>query len=140
MQTGNMILRILLHSFFLISSNLFSVIAAFAIMQVSGLEDNKLVQGSIALVDNVLIDFLVYRLMSVVQKELMQLDGTSMLVAVAMISLALMPAVFYPMHFLIRGEWSTFDNLLAIWPFQLIINGFCLVLNYFVLDRSTRPS
>lgn len=127
------LLRIMLHGFFLISVNLFSIMAAFAIIQISSAGTDKILQASIALVINIGVYLTVFRLMSGIQKEIMKIDNFSMFVVILLISLALLPAVFYPLHYLKQSYWSSFDNLLATWPFQLIVNGLCLVLNFFIL-------
>lgn len=134
MKNKPSVVIILLHGFFLIAANLFSIMTAFAIIQIAGLDGDKLIQGSIALLVNVIIYFLVFKLMAGIQKEIMQIDTISMLMVILMVSLALLPIVFYPMHFLTSGTWSSIDNLMTIWPFQFIVNALCLVLNYFVLS------
>ena len=127
------LIRILLHGFFLISANLFSIMAAFAIIQLASGGPDKILQASIALVINIGVYLTVFRVMSGIQKEIMKIDNFSMFAVILLISLALLPAVFYPLHYLKQGYWSSFDNLLAAWPFQLIVNGLCLVLNFYIL-------
>lgn len=70
-----------------------------------------------------------------VQKEIMEIDDFFMLATILMISLALLPAIFYPLHYLTQGYWSSFDNLLATWPFQIVVNGLCLIMNYFIFSN-----
>ncbi|MCG8308196.1 MAG: hypothetical protein MI975_12445 [Cytophagales bacterium] len=129
------ILRILLHGFFLISANLFSIMVAFAAVKIWALPPGKLFQGSFALITNTVVYLMVYKLMSGIQREIMEIDDFSMFVIVLLVSMALLPAIFYPIHYLAQGYWSSFDNLLATWPFQLIVNGICLVMNYFILGK-----
>lgn len=128
------ILRILLHGFFLVSTNLFSVMAAFVAVKMLSLPTERIIQSSIALVINVIIYIVVFRIMAGIQKGIMGLDNFSMMITVLLISLALLPAVFYPLHYLTQGYWSSFNNLMATWPFQLLVNGICLVLNYFIFS------
>jgi len=128
------IIRILLHGFFLVSTNLFSVMAAFVAVKILSIPPDRLVQSAIALVINVIIYIVVFKVMAGIQKELMSLDNFSMMITVLLISLALLPAVFYPLHYLTQDYWSSFENLLATWPYQLIVNGICLVLNYFIFS------
>ena len=128
------ILRILLHAFFLIAVNLFSIVGAFVLIQLSGYESHRITQSVVALVINLLIYLAVYRVMANIQKELMDIDNLSMFIVILLISLALLPSVFYPMHYLTQGRWSSFDNILATWPYQLVVNGLCLTLNYFILS------
>lgn len=130
------ILRILLHAFFLISLNLFAIIGAFVFMQMSGIEADKMIQSAVALIINLVIYIVVFRIMAGVQKDIMAIDNLSMFIIILLVSLALLPSVFYPMHYLTQGYWSTFDNILATWPYQLVVNGLCLTLNYFIFSRS----
>lgn len=132
------ILRILLHGFFLVSANLFSVAIAFVVVQISSLPSDPIIQGSVALLVNLIVYILVYKIMIGVQKSIMQIDDFSMLSTIFLVSLALLPAVFYPLHFITQGNWSSFDNLLAIWPFQMIVNGLCLILNYFIISKKKK--
>ncbi len=129
------ILRILLHGFFLISANLFSLIVAFAIIQFFSTDTDKVIQSFIALIINVGIYIIVFKLMNGIQEEIMRIDDFSMFAIIFLVSLSLLPAIFYPMHYLTQGYWSSFDNLLAMWPYQMIVNGLCLVINFFILKR-----
>ena len=138
MRKSITVLGVLLHGFFLVSVNLFSLAVAFAVVQIASLPPNKLLQSGVALSVNLIIYYLVYRLMKQVQKELIVIEDFAMFATVFLISLALMPAFFYPLHFATRGSWSTFDNILAIWPFQILANGLCLVFNFYILSRKGR--
>lgn len=129
------VLSILLHGLFLVSLNLFSVIVAFAAMQTLYGQSDRLAQGIIALLVSFFIYFVVFRFMFGIQKEIMQIDNYTVLIIVLLVSLALLPAVFYPLHFLTQGTWSSIDNLYATWPFQLIVNGFCLFFNFHILSE-----
>ena len=131
------IFRILLHGFFLISVNLFSMIAAFAIIQFVSTDTDKIIQSFIALIINVGIYIFVFRLMNGIQEEIMKIDDFSMFAIILLVSLALLPAIFYPMHYLTQGNWSPFDNLLATWPYQVVVNGLCLVINFFIMKRKS---
>lgn len=134
-KKANSILRILLHGFFLVSLNLFSIMAAFVFVQISPIQSDRLIQGSVALLINVIIYFVVYRLMREVQEEIMRIEDFTMLAIILLTSLALLPAIFYPLHYLTQGYWSSLDNLISTWPFQLLVNGLCLVMNYFIFYR-----
>lgn len=138
MNKQSSLLRILLHGFFLISANLFSVMVAFVIVQVALLNEERIVQSSLALVINIGIYWLVYKVMSRIQEEIMRIDNFSMFAIILLVSLALLPAIFYPMHYLAQGYWSPFDNLLVTWPFQLVVNGLCLVMNYYLLQSEKK--
>ncbi len=134
MNKWSSLLRILLHSFFLISANLFSVMVAFVVVQVAVIDEEKIIQSSLALVINIGVYWLVYKIMHGIQEDVMKIDDFSMFAIILLISLALLPTIFYPMHYLTQGYWSSFDNLLTTWPFQLIVNGLCLVLNFFIIS------
>ena len=138
MNKRSSLLRILLHGFFLISANLFSVMVAFVLVQVALLNEEKIIQSSLALVINIGIYWLVYKVMSRIQEEIMRIDNFSMFAIILLVSLALLPAIFYPMHYLAQGYWSPFDNLLVTWPFQLVVNGLCLVMNYYLLQSEKK--
>jgi len=135
MNKKTSILRIFLHGFFIVSANLFSIAIAFAIVHISSLPSDRFIQGAAALVVNLGTYAIVFKMMQGVQRQLMDIDNFFMLSTIFLVSLALLPSVFYPLHYLTQGHWSSFDNLLAIWPFQLLVNGLCLVLNYFVLSK-----
>lgn len=94
-----------------------------------------MVQSAMSLGINLLIYLAIYRLMKAMQSEVMQIDDFSMMTIILISSFALLPAVFYPLHYLIKNEWGSFDNMLKVWPFQLIVNGLCLVINYFILSK-----
>ena len=135
MKERSSILRILLHAFFLIAANLFSVMTAFAMVQIFVADADKFLQSSIALIVNVGVYMAVYMLMNRIQSDIMKIENFSMFAIILLISLALLPSIFYPMYYLIQGKWSSFDNLLVTWPFQLVVNGICLVINYYIIGK-----
>lgn len=104
-------------------------------MYLMKIDAGEMAQSGIALLINLMIYLLIYWLMRGIGAMIMQIDDFSMLAIILLSSLALFPAVFYPLHFLIKGAWSSFDDILSVWPFQFIVNGLCLVLNYFVLSK-----
>ncbi len=138
MKDRSSIPKILLHGFFLVSTNLFSIIAAVVIVELAAIESNKLIQSSIALIINIILYLIVFKLMNGIQKDIMKIDNFSMFAIILIISMALLPSVFYPMHFLTHGAWGNIDNLIATWPYQLIVNGFCLILNYFIIGGTKK--
>ena len=111
---------------------------AILIVQLSGLGSEKIIQSSIALLVNTLVYFMVYKLMVGIHSDIMEIDNFSMLSIVLLISLALLPTLFYPIDFLMNGSWGSIDRMINTWPFQLIVNGICLVLNYFLLSKRKR--
>jgi len=135
MQKQSAILRILLHAFFLISVNLFSVTAAVLIIHLMKIDASEMAQSGVALLINLMIYLMIYKLMNGIQAMIMQIDDFSMMAIILISSLSLFPAVFFPLHFLIKGAWSSFDNVLRVWPFQFIVNGLCLVINFFILSK-----
>ncbi len=136
MDKRSSLLPILLHGFFLVSVNLFSVMVAFVIIMGFSSGDDKIVHASLALILNVIVYLAVYSLMNQVEPAIMKINNWSMLMAILMVSLAILPIVYYPVFYFIHGDWSPFDNLMAIWPYQVIVNGLCLVLNFFVVGKT----
>ncbi len=132
------ILSVLLHGFFLVSLNLFSIMTAIVIIQISSISNEKIIQSSIALLINVGVYFLVYKLMHGIQKELMEIEKISMLVTILLISFALLPMLFYPVDFLMSGSWSSIHKLMTTWPYQMIANGLCLISNYFIFSKTKK--
>lgn len=129
------VLHIFLHGFFLISGNLFSLIVAVAILQIASTNSTLVAQFIIALIINLGIYLLVYKLMKGIQKEIMEINDYFMFLTTLLISLALLPVVLNPLHYMSSGKWSTFDVFLATWPFQFVVNGLCLIFNYFILQK-----
>ena len=134
----NSLLRIVLHGFFLVSLNLFSVMMAIIIMQISAIGHEKIIQSSIALVINVGVYLLVYKLMNGIQYEIMGIDNFSMLITILLTSLALLPILYYPVDFLMSGSWSSTHKLMTTWPYQLIANGLSLISNFFIFSKSRK--
>jgi hypothetical protein len=138
MKTGITILGILLHGFFLVAVSLFSLAIALAMLQITSLPPNKLIQSGIALSVNLAIYVLVFALIKQIQRELIEVRDFAMLSTIFVISLALLPVVFNPLNYAARGNWSTFDSLLAIWPYQMLANGLCLALNFFIFTKRVK--
>ena len=62
-------------------------------------------------------------------------QGISPEITSIIIGMALLPSIYYPLHFLTKGGWGSFDNIMKIWPFQLTVNGLCLLLNFFIFSQ-----
>lgn len=112
--------------------------AAVVITHFTSDNGTELLQSAVAMLVNFTIYTLVYWMMRGIEKEIIHINDFSMLAIILISSLALFPVVFYPIHFMIKGYWSSFENILAIWPFQLFVNGLCLVANYFIFGRNIR--
>jgi uncharacterized membrane protein len=74
MQKQSAILRILLHAFFLISVNIFSVTAAVLVMYLMKIDGGEMTQSGIALLINLMIYLLIYWLMRGIGAMIMQID------------------------------------------------------------------
>ncbi len=135
MKSWSSLLRILLHGFFLVSANLFSIMTAFVIIQFFSSGPDKILQSTIALIINLGVYLVVFKLMNGIQKEIMKIDDFSMFAIILLISLALLPSVCYPLQFQRKGTRRSADNSHATWPDQLMENRLCLVLNYFIFSR-----
>ena len=131
-------IRIVLHGFFLISLNLFALISAVIIMIFVGIQQGELFQSGIALIVDLGLYYLIFRLMEGIQKTVMQIDDLTMLAIILMASLALFPTIFYPLQYIMKGEWVNFNKILEIWPFQFIVNGLCLVANFFFSNSKSQ--
>lgn len=138
MKPAQKVLPILLHGFFMISVNLFSAMAAVLFLHLVHLSSTRWMEASIALVINVVVYFGVYKLMKNIEPRILRLDDVLMLLMVLVMSLALLPTVYYPMYYLMHGGWSSLDNLWSIWPYQVMANGICLILNFYVLSAKIR--
>lgn len=131
-------LRIVLHGFFLISLNLFALMSAVIIMIIWGIQQGEWLRSVLALSVDLGIYILVFKVMAGIEKSLMQIDDFNMFAFILIASLALFPTIYYPMQYMIKGEWVNFNQILEIWPFQLIVNGLCLIVNYFFIDWKSR--
>jgi hypothetical protein len=131
-------LRIVLHGFFLISLNLFALMSAVIIMIIGGIQQGEWLRSVLALSVDLGIYILVFKVMAGIEKSLMQIDDFNMFAFILIASLALFPTIYYPMQYMIKGEWVNFNQILEIWPFQLIVNGLCLIVNYFFIDWKSR--
>jgi hypothetical protein len=131
------VLGILLHGIFLVSLNLFSVMLAVVLSKtgISGM--GQVFHSAAALIVNIGIYVLVYRIMGGFNTEIMLIENLSAFTVILGISLALLPVVFFPMHYLTLGSAGSFNQLMKVWPYQLTVNGLCLVLNYFMLSKRT---
>ena len=127
--------RILLHAFFLISLNLFSSILALLIVQVFGVNSSTLLQSGIAIFLNFIVYLLIFGLMKGIDAKIMRIDDFQMLAIILISSMALLPVIYLPMNYLIKGYWVGIDQLFEIWPYQLVVNGLCVIMNFFVLSK-----
>ncbi len=130
----------LLHATFLIALNLFSVNAVFILSHVLSIHMGTIVQAISAILFNVAGYYLIFRLMASLGIKVMKIDDFSMLAIILLTSLALLPAIYYPLHYTIQGYWNSFDFFVEFWPYQLIVNGLCVVMNFFILIKSSQKS
>ena len=136
MGRGRTILRILLHGFFLMSLNLFSIIVSIVLFRSVSIAEGGLMHSAVLLLINVSVYLLVLLLIRNMKSDVMDIDDFSMLAITLMISMALLPLFYHPLYFLVRGYWSSLGNLVLVWTFQIVANGLCLVLNHFWLNKN----
>jgi hypothetical protein len=111
------------------------MMAAVLLDLISRLELNEPGKLIMALIINGSVYILIFKLMSGIQKDIMKVGGMIMLFIILLISLILFPAIFYPIHFLIKGEGPDFTIILKHWSFQVLVNGMCLFLNFTLLSK-----
>lgn len=125
----------LLHAAFLVVLNLFSHNFFVIASHIVSLHSGPIIQSVLTMLSNVAIYAGVFHLMSVIDKEMMNIADFSMLAILLLTSMALLPVFYYPLHYSISGSWNNFNFFLEFWPYQLIVNGLCLVMNFFLLNR-----
>ena len=135
MDRYSSIIRILLHSLFLISLNLFSTILALLVSHLFAVEFDHFWQSFLTYIINLSLYIIIYRIMKSIQEEVMKIDDRSMLVIILLASLAFMPFVYFPLNFMIKGYWVELQQIYAIWPYQFAVNAVCLIMNFFVLTK-----
>lgn len=131
------VLGVLLHGIFLVSLNLFSVMLALVFSKTGFLGMEQVFHSVAALIVNIAIYVLVYRIMRGFSTEIMLIENLSAFMVILGISLALLPVIFFPMHYMTHGSAGSFNQLMKVWPYQLIVNGLCLFLNYFIFSKHT---
>ena len=131
-------IRIVLHAVFLIALNLFSLISGVIITVFLSSFQNELTQSGIALIFNVVFYYLIFKFMMGIEKEMMHIDNLSMIVVLLISSLVLFPVIFIPLQYMISGNWQSLEIAMNIWPFLLITNGLCLVINYFSSNSNSQ--
>lgn len=125
----------LLHAAFLVVLNLFSQNFYVIASHIVSIHSGPIIQSVLTMLINVAIYAGVFHLMSVIDKEIMTIADFSMLAIIWLSSMALLPVFYYPLHYSISGSWNNFDFFLEFWPYQLIVNGLCLVMNFFIIKR-----
>jgi hypothetical protein len=129
------IIRTLLHAFFIISLNIFSMAGGMVIIHLLEADAGNYVQPAIVVVLNLLIYWAVFRFMHGIEPKIMHLPDFSTMGIILLTSLALLPIIFYPLYFfLVKNQWSPLNNLLSIWPYMLILNALCILMNRFLLS------
>jgi len=128
-------LKVVLNGLFLISLNLFSLMLITVIMVIARIDAGELVRMSSAFLLNLGIYTLVFYLMNNVQEDIMALVDMRMLSIILISSIALLPAVFLPLNYLLKGEWTRINTLFELWPFQIFVNGLCLLTNRYLLSK-----
>lgn len=135
-QNNLQTIRIILHAFFLIALNLFSLIAGVIITLLIGGFKHEVFQSGSAFVFNAIMYFLVFKFMAGIQKEVMHIDNFFMVIIMLISSVVLFPLVFIPLQYMISGNWQSVGAATNVWPFLLVTNGLCLSVNYFFSDSN----
>ncbi len=127
-------LKILLHGMFLTVLDLCAIVFSVVLFLMAGINTSNVVyQTGLAVAVSLLLYFVIYYFIRTSGYDIMNLEDLKMTIVVLVISIALLPAIYYPMHYITHGYWSTLHNMLANWPFQLVVNSTCLAGNlYFV--------
>ncbi len=136
MSRGRTLLRILMHGFFLVVLNLFSIVFSIIVFRSVSFTEGGILHGVTLVTINLVIYLLVLLLMKGMKTDVMDVDDFSMLAGILMISLALLPVFYHPMFYLVKGYWSSFGNLTLVWSFQIVANGLSLVFNRYWLNKT----
>ncbi len=129
------VVSMIMHGFFLTSLNLFAILLSFTLFVVFNPSNQLIFQAFTALFLNIALYYMVYFMMKRLGSSLMMIPDLGMLLATIGISLALLPVVFFPLSYLSQGYWISVDNLFVVWPYQLMANGICLIISFFVLKN-----
>ncbi len=125
-----------MHGFFLVALNLFSIVFSIIVFRSVSFTEGGLVHGASLVMINLVIYLLVLWLMRGLHSDIMDVDDFSMLAGILVISLALLPVFYHPLYYLIKGYWSSLDNLIMVWSFQIVVNGLSLLLNRYWLNKT----
>lgn len=127
-------LKILLHGMFLTVLDLCAVVFSAVLLMIIGINASGIVyQMVVAIAVGLLLYFAIYYFIRSGGYDIMQLEDLKMLVVVLVISMALLPAIYYPLHYVTHGYWSSFHSMLVNWPFQFMVNSICLAGNFYFI-------
>lgn len=116
------------HGFFLTLSNIFAILAGFAITKVTPAIKQLTIQLPVAVLLTLIIFLLVEKLANRFSFLSFPLQGKQSWILTYLFSLVCTPFVFIPLHFLTQGYLTSFSNILAIWLFQLPVNFIAIFL------------
>ena len=131
-QRSNIVLRILMHGFFLTSLNLFSAAIAFLIHKLLGMPINYVSSSIITTVACLTVYVLIFVLMRRIQPTIMQLDNMTMGIAILVFSILLQPALIHPIVLFFSETGYNSISFVGELMLPLIINTCCLLVNHFI--------
>jgi hypothetical protein len=133
------ILRIELHGVIVSIGSLASILVGFGfyyLLRTTWPVDQLLIQIPVALITLILGFTAWYLLISRIPRlQRFRLVGWGEFLAVYIVSLAITPLIFLPLHFLTQGYISSADNILSILYFQIPTNFITLLTAIYLVGQ-----
>lgn len=129
--------RTLVHAAVLATANLFGIWLGFLAFALSSTANQILVQVPVAVVVTVALFAAWIRLLGARGSARLRIDGARNWAWVYGLAPICAAVVFVPLHQITQGYWTAFSNLLALWTFQLVANGFAVAIAAAICARRT---
>ena len=124
--------RVCLHSFVLTMTDLGTIILAFgfySILRSIVTINQRVVQGSIAAILCIIIFALGSLAVSRLPIKTLTLQGSSEMIWTYLAAFLWVPVIFMPLHYFTQGYITSFENIIAIWLFQIPVNMLALLIS-----------
>ncbi len=133
------VFRVILHSFILSMVNIISILFGFGVYHFF-MDYNQLsIQVPVGAVFSIIVFISWVIILKYKGVSWLLLESRLEPLLILLLSLAWLPVIFIPLHYLTQGYLTTFGNIYVHWIFQIPVNLIIVIIFYFIMfTGSTR--
>ncbi|OPL17506.1 MAG: hypothetical protein AVO38_00540 [delta proteobacterium ML8_D] len=133
------VFRVILHSFILSMVNIISILFGFGVYHFFRDYNQLSIQVPVGAVFSIIVFTSWVVILKYKGVSWLLLESRLEPLLILLLSLAWLPVIFIPLHYLTQGYLTTFGNIYVHWIFQIPVNLIIVIIFYFIMfTGSTR--
>ncbi len=131
------VFRVILHSFILSLINLISIVFGFGVYHFFMSYNQLAIQIPVGAVFSIIVFTTWVVILKYKGVSRLLPESRIEIFLIFLLSLAWLPIIFVPLHFITQGYLTSFGNIYINWIFQVPVNLIIVIIFYFILFSKT---